>query len=65
MMQRESIFGQDTQLFRPERFLECDEAKKHDMFRTVDLLFGHGRWTCAGKILAFVELNKIYFEVRI
>ncbi|KAK9780829.1 putative Cytochrome P450 [Seiridium cardinale] len=63
VMRLEKVFGQDAQLFRPERFLECDEEKKMDMIRTVDLVFGYGRWMCAGKTLAMVELNKIYFEL--
>lgn len=63
MMRLEKVFGKDAQLFRPERFLECDETKKTEMVRTVELVFGYGRWLCAGRTLAFVELNKIYFEV--
>lgn len=63
MMRRQSIFGQDAQVFRPERYLECDQEKKHEMIRTVDLTFGYGRWMCAGKTLALIELNKIIFEV--
>ena len=63
MFRREEIFGRDVQLFRPERFLECDEAKKNDMTRTIDLNFGYGRWMCSGKPLAYMELNKIFFEV--
>lgn len=62
-MRQERIFGSDVQLFRPERFLECSEDKKTEMSRTVDLVFGYGRWMCAGKTLALVELNKIFFEV--
>lgn len=63
MMRQERIFGSDVQLFRPERFLECSEDKKTEMTRTVDLVFGYGRWMCAGKTLALVELHKIFFEV--
>ncbi|KAB5531207.1 cytochrome P450 [Coniochaeta sp. 2T2.1] len=63
MMRRQDIFGQDAQIFRPERFVECDEAKRLEMIRTVELVFGHGRWTCAGKKLAIIELNKIFFEL--
>ena len=64
MMRRQDIFGQDAQIFRPERFVECDEAKRVEMIRTVEMVFGHGRWTCAGKKLAIIELNKIFFEVH-
>ncbi|KAH6648376.1 cytochrome P450 [Truncatella angustata] len=63
MMKLERIFGQDAQLFRPERFLECDEDKRMEMTRVIELVFGYGRWMCAGKTLAFVELNKTLFEL--
>ncbi|KAK8080499.1 cytochrome P450 [Apiospora hydei] len=63
MMRRTDIFGRDAHLFRPERFLECDEETRKERVRTVELLFGFGRWQCAGKNLAMIELNKIYFEL--
>ncbi|KAK7931185.1 Cytochrome P450 monooxygenase lolP1 [Apiospora marii] len=63
MMRRPDVFGQDARLFRPERFLECDARTKMERIRTVELAFGHGRWMCAGKTLALLELNKIFFEL--
>lgn len=65
MMRRRDIFGEDVQVFRPEHFLECDEKTKMDRIRTVELAFGYDRWMCAGKTLALIELNKIFFEVSI
>lgn len=62
-MHKRSIFGDDAELFRPERWLECDAAKATEMRRVVELVFGYGRWACAGKSLAFLELNKIFVEV--
>ncbi|KAI1418553.1 cytochrome P450 [Hypoxylon sp. FL1857] len=59
----ESIFGDDVDTFRPERFLECDEEKKAEMERAIDIVFGNGRWMCAGKPIAFMELNKVFFEL--
>ncbi|KAI1140290.1 cytochrome P450 [Hypoxylon sp. FL0543] len=64
LMRTESIFGDDVDTFRPERFLECDEEKKAEMERAMDIVFGNGRWVCAGKPIAFMELNKVFFEVR-
>lgn len=58
------VFGADAEVFRPERFLECDDKQKTYMLRTIDLIFGHGRWLCLGKPLAVMELNKIFVEVR-
>lgn len=63
LMRREDIFGPNTQLFRPERFLEVGEEQRAEMVRNVELCFGYGRWMCAGKILALVELQKVYFEL--
>ncbi|TPX18688.1 uncharacterized protein E0L32_002545 [Thyridium curvatum] len=56
-------FGSDVDTFRPERFLEVDEAQKVEMERTVEMMFGSGRWMCAGKPIAFMELYKTFFEL--
>ncbi|KAI1846105.1 hypothetical protein JX266_007914 [Neoarthrinium moseri] len=63
MMRSEKAFGAGVDLFRPERFLECSEEARREMERTVDLVFGTGRWMCAGRTVAWVELNKIFFEL--
>ncbi|KAG6364318.1 hypothetical protein INS49_005918 [Diaporthe citri] len=63
MMRRQEIFGADVEVFRPERWLECSEAQRHQMDRTIDIHFGGGRWMCAGKMVAYTELHKIYFEL--
>lgn len=63
MLASTKLFGEDANVFRPERFLEVDEAKKAEMQRNVELIFGTGRWMCAGKPVAHMELNKIFFEV--
>lgn len=64
MLASTRLFGEDANLFRPERFLEVDDAKRAEMQRNVELVFGTGRWMCAGKPVAHMELNKIFFEVR-
>jgi cytochrome P450 len=58
------IYGNDAELFRPERWLDADAARLAQMKSTVDLVFGYGRWMCAGRPVAFMELNKVYVEVR-
>jgi cytochrome P450 len=58
------LFGEDAHLFRPERFLEASDAQREEMKRNVELVFGYGRWMCAGKPIAMMELNKVIFEVR-
>lgn len=61
---RKDIFGEDAQYFRPERWIEA--AAVHDggekltaMENTLELIFGSGRFTCLGKHIAFIELDKV------
>ena len=65
MLRNREVFGADADTFRPERFLEGDEAKTAQLIKHVDLVFGHGRWMCPGKTLAWIELNKIFVEVSL
>ena len=62
-MMSTEIFGPDAEMVRPERFLECDSDKRVEMERAVELAFGSGRWMCAGKLVAFTQLNKVIFEL--
>ena len=57
------VFGPDVELFRPERWLGVGAERRSLMANTVELVFGYGRWGCAGKPVAFLELNKVYVEV--
>ncbi|KAK0619468.1 cytochrome P450 [Immersiella caudata] len=61
----EKIFGKDVNQFRPERFTapECDDELRAYRIRSIDILFGGGRWTCSGKQIAMYELNKLLFEL--
>ena len=65
LLRNKKVFGVDADMFRPERFLELNEAARIDMQRNVELIFGFGRWMCVGKMIAFMELNKIFFEVSV
>jgi cytochrome P450 len=58
------VFGQDAELFVPERWLEADEQRLAQMNSTVDLVFHYGKWQCLGKTVALMEFNKIFVEVR-
>lgn len=57
------VFGEDAEVFRPERWLETTQEKAMEMRKVVDLAFGSGRYSCAGKTVAFVELNKVFVEL--
>lgn len=60
---RKDIFGQDSHIFRPERWLEADETTHAKYLSTVDLIFGSGRFGCLGRSIAMLELNKVFVEV--
>ena len=61
---RKDIFGDDSHVFRPERWLEVDETTRAKYQSTVDLVFGSGRFGCLGKNIALMELNKVFVEVN-
>lgn len=56
------VFGDDANMFRPERWLEADEKTKSLMFKHTELIFGSGRWGCPGRTIALMELQKILIE---
>jgi cytochrome P450 len=61
-----SIWGEDADVFRPERWLEAEaEGKERVKFlnTVIDLIFGGGKYQCLGKRIALMELNKILVEV--
>ncbi|EAW12175.1 cytochrome P450 [Aspergillus clavatus NRRL 1] len=62
------IFGEDADEFRPERWLnigegEAEKAREKKMRGTVDLVFASGKYSCPGRQVAMMELNKIFVEV--
>ena len=61
-----SIWGQDADVFRPERWLEA-EQEGEEMFKmlcsVLDLDFGSGKYQCLGKRIAMMELGKVFAEV--
>ncbi|KAK3293022.1 cytochrome P450 [Chaetomium fimeti] len=63
MHRDKKVYGEDADLFRPERWFEQDRDKLAAMQKVNDLTFGHGRWQCLGKNVAQMELNKTFFEL--
>lgn len=57
------IYGQDAEIYRPERWLEAEGEQLARMNNTVDLIFHSGRFQCPGKGVAWMEFNKIFVEV--
>jgi hypothetical protein len=64
LMRCKEVWGNDADVFRPERWLEADEERLRVMNGVVDLTFGYGKYSCLGKPIAMMELNKIFVEVR-
>lgn len=60
---RQPLFGDDVDIFRPERWLEAEPETKREMEKNLELVFGYGRWGCLGKSVAYLEMDKVYFEV--
>lgn len=63
IFRRTNIWGEDSDEFRPERWLDCSEDKLRLMEGALELVFGYGRWQCLGKNIALMELNKVFVEV--
>ena len=63
MLRNPSIFGEKVDIFHPDRFLGLDKSKQTLRTKTVELVFGYGRWRCVGKDIAFMELSKVFVEV--
>jgi cytochrome P450 len=63
IMRDQDTFGEDADLFRPERWLDLDLKQKRHLQETTELNFGFGRFGCSGKPVAFMELNKVFVEL--
>jgi cytochrome P450 len=62
-LQLNSVFGDDPEVFRPERWLIEDQVQLKRMHRVHELIFGHGSTKCMGVPIAMLGLNKIFVEV--
>ncbi|KAH8880571.1 cytochrome P450 [Thozetella sp. PMI_491] len=65
MGRSKAFWGDDADLFRPERWLEAegDEARRQAMQRRIDLGFGYGQFQCLGKGIALMEISKVIPEL--
>lgn len=63
LCRRKDVFGDDADIFRPDRWIEADKETRTKMQQSVDCIFGTNKWSCLGKHIALVELNKTYFEL--
>ncbi|KAF2455785.1 cytochrome P450 [Lineolata rhizophorae] len=51
------VFGEDAEVFRPERWLESEERTAR--MERYHLAFGHGSRTCIGKNISLMEISKL------
>jgi cytochrome P450 len=58
-------WGDDADVFRPERWLELGDDEALRASEAFDVLFGQGRYKCLGRALALIEMNKLLPEVRL
>lgn len=57
------LWGEDAEIFRPDRFLEGSKEEMKKMESNMDMIFSYGKWHCLGKSVAIMELNKVLVEV--
>ncbi|TVY81737.1 Cytochrome P450 monooxygenase tropD [Lachnellula suecica] len=57
------IYGDDSMLFNPDRWLRASGEELESMERSLALVWGHGKNQCLGKSIALLELNKVFFEL--
>ncbi|KAG4257724.1 hypothetical protein FPRO04_07945 [Fusarium proliferatum] len=58
MHMNKDVFGNDVQIFRPERWLEASPEQLSLMDRTF-IAFGYGSRTCIGKNISLMEMGKL------
>jgi cytochrome P450 len=65
IQRNKNVYGNDADLFRPERWLHgaVDADRRSQMDKCLEVVFSFGRYTCLGKPVALIELNKVFVEV--
>jgi cytochrome P450 len=63
IFRNKKIWGEDADMFRPERWLEGEKIKEQEL--NLEVIFNQGRYQCLGKNIALMELNKVFVEVSL
>jgi len=79
MGRRRDIYGQDADVFRPERWIDAaaaaaaaaaeggggggDKERLTRMTRAQELVFGYGQFACLGKNVSLTEISKVTVEL--
>ena len=63
LLRNKQVFGDDANVFRPERWFGKDEMHLTRMEKVHELVFGAGYTRCLGVRIATLSLNKFFVEV--
>ncbi|KAK8062656.1 cytochrome P450 [Apiospora hydei] len=72
ILRSKDVFGDDAGCFRPERWLPltgdgktpaAEAARLSRMRKTLDTVFGAGKFQCMGKAIAWMEVRKLFVEL--
>jgi len=63
LQRSKTVYGNDSMLFRPERWLEAKGETLKQMERSLGLVWGYGKYSCLGKAVSWLEMPKVIFEV--
>jgi cytochrome P450 len=58
ILRNKKTFGDDADLYRPERWLREDDARLSQMIKAGEIMFGSGKYSCLGKTVAMFEIRK-------
>lgn len=58
-----AVFGDDAEMYCPERWIEAQGEELRRMNESVDLIFGSGRFECVGKRVALIQVQKVLVEL--
>lgn len=56
-IQLDRVYGEDLEVFRPERWLTADKERLKPMHQTVESVFGHGSTKCLGMPMTVMEFE--------
>ncbi|CAF3594379.1 unnamed protein product [Fusarium graminearum] len=65
IMRDTDVFGDDADVFRLERWVNTEKETLRVMERSAECGFSSGRYTCLGKDMAILQVNKVIVEVSI
>jgi cytochrome P450 len=58
-----AVWGEDAEVYRPEKWLEFAERGKMEEVEASYLVFSRGSRSCVGKHIAMIEIEKVVSEL--